>query len=139
MSKYHYVHFGDDVPSHIEKEFNRMGRREHYLEEQDEAHDVIYLDHKDMSRIPDYPQDELSSADILREARLEYLPIALELMRTDYPFEYQLIKDYYLSEKAVTMMYLARKYSVTEKKVEYRMKKARRLLREYITAHENKD
>ncbi len=139
MSKFQYTHFGDEVPREVEKEYNRMGRREQYLEEQDAAHDVIYLDHDDISRIPDNPQDELLPADILREARLEYLPIALELMKMDYPFEYQLIRDYYLSEKTVTMMYLARKYSVTEKKVEYRMKKARKLLREYITAHENEE
>lgn len=137
MSKFQYTHFGDEVPREIEKEYNRMGRRELYLEEQDQVHDVEYLDHKKMSEIPDYPVEELSPADILREARLEYLPVALELMKCDYPFEYQLISDYYLSEKAVTMMYLAQKYSLTPKKIEYRINKAKRLLREYIIAHEN--
>jgi hypothetical protein len=139
MSKFQYTHFGDEVPRGVEKEYNRMGRREHYLEEQDAAHDVMYLDHKDISRIPDYPADELSPADLLREARLCYLPVALELMRMDYPFEYQLIRDYYLSEKAVSMMYLAKKYAVSPKKVEYRINKAKRLLREYIIAHENEE
>ena len=63
MSKFQYTHFSDEVPREVEKEYNRMGRREHYLEEQDAAHDVMYLDHKDISRIPDYPADELSPAD----------------------------------------------------------------------------
>lgn len=138
MGKFQYTHFSNEVPIEIEKEYNRMRRREQYLEEQDMAHDVLYLDHKDMSEIPDYPAEELSRGDILRAARLEYLPIALKLMEIDYPLEYQLIKDYYLSEKAVTMMYLAQKYSLTTKKVEYRIIKAKRLLREYIIAHENK-
>lgn len=127
MGKFNYVHFSDEVPLEIEREYNRMGRREKYLEEQDAAHGVMYLDHKDMGEIPDYPLDELSQADILRTARLEYLPIALELMRMDYPFEYQLIKDYYLSEKTVTMMYMAQKYSLTQKKIEYRINKAKQL------------
>ncbi|EGC02336.1 hypothetical protein [Ruminococcus albus] len=139
MSKFQYTHFGDEVPRKVEKEYNRMGRREHYLEEQDAAHDVMYLDHKDISRIPDYPADELSPADLLRETRLCYLPVALELMRMDYPFEYQLIRDYYLSEKAVSMMYLAKKYAVSPKKVEYRINKAKRLLREHIIVHGNKE
>ncbi len=139
MSKYRYTYFGDEVPDEVKKEFNRMGRREHYLEEQDIAHYVMYLDHKEMSEIPDYPVEELSQADILRAARLEYLPIALELMKMDYPFEYQLIRDYYLSEKVVTMMHLAQKYSLTQKKVEYRIKKAKKLLKEYIIANENED
>lgn len=139
MGKFRYTYFGDEVPAEIEKEFNRMGRREHYLEEQDIAHDVEYLDHKKMSEIPDYPVEELSQADILRAARLEYLPIALELMKAEYPLEYQLITEYYLSEKAITMMYLAEKYSLTQKTIEYRMKKAKNLLKTYIIAHENED
>jgi AraC-like DNA-binding protein len=97
----------------------------------------MYLDHNDISKIPDYPAEELSAAEILREARLEYLPVALELMKINYPFEYQLISDYYLSEKTVTMLFLAQKYSITQKKVEYRINKAKRLIREYIIAHEN--
>ena len=137
MAKFQYTHFGEDVPREIEKEYNRMERRERYLEEQDIAHDVTYLDHKDMSEIPEPPAEELSPADILRASRLEYLPVALELMRTDHPFEYQLIQDYYFSEKAVTMLYLAQKYAVTERIVGYRIKRARKLLRKYIIAHEN--
>lgn len=137
MAKFQYTHFGEDVPREIEKEYNRMERRERYLEEQDIAHDVTYLDHKDMSEIPDPPAEELSPADILRASRLEYLPVALEMMRMDHPFEYQLIRDYYYSEKAVTMLYLAHKYSLTKRTVEYRMKRARNLLRKYIIAHEN--
>lgn len=137
MAKFHYTQFGDDVPKEIEREYNRMERRERYLEEQDIAHDVTYLDHKDMSQIPNPTAEELSPADILKAARLEYLPIALELMRMDHPFEYQLIKEYYLSENVVTMMYLAQKYALTKRTVEYRMKRARELLKKYIMAHEN--
>jgi hypothetical protein len=137
MSRYKYVSFGEEVSVEIEKEFNRMGRRENYLEEQDRVHRVMYFDHNDISKIPDYPAEELSAAEILREARLEYLPVALELMKINYPFEYQLISDYYLSEKTVTMLFLAQKYSITQKKVEYRINKAKRLIREYIIAHEN--
>lgn len=137
MSKFQYTYFGDNVPRKVEKEYNRMKRREQYLIEQDIAHDVTYLGHKEMCELPDYPVEETTPADILRESRLDYLPIALELMKMDYPFEYQLIRDYYLSEKAVTMIYLAQKYSLTAKTIEYRIKKAKQLLKEYIIAHEN--
>ena len=44
MSKYQYTHFGDEVPREIEKEYNRMGRRELYLEEQDPDGEItIYI------------------------------------------------------------------------------------------------
>ena len=75
--------------------------------------------------------------EVPKEVEKEYN--RMELMRMDYPFEYQLIRDYYLSEKAVSMMYLAKKYAVSPKKVEYRINKAKRLLREYIIAHENEE
>ena len=137
MSKYHYVHFGDNVPKNVEKEYNRMARREQYLEEQDAAHDVMYLDHKNINRLPDRSVEDSEHIDVLTEKRLDYLPIALRLLKMDYPFEFRLISEYYFSEKNVTMLYLAKKYSISEKRIEYRMKKAKKLLKKYIIMHEN--
>ena len=137
MNKYHYVHFGDNVPKNVEKEYNRMARREQYLEEQDALHNVIYLDHKNINRLPDSSDDDSEHIDVLTEKRLDYLPIALRLLKMDYPFEFRLINEYYFSEKTVTMLYLAKKYSISEKRIEYRMKKAKKLLKKYIIMHEN--
>lgn len=35
MGRFMYVHFGDDVPPNIEKEYNKLLRKERYLEELD--------------------------------------------------------------------------------------------------------
>ncbi|MBD5159873.1 MAG: hypothetical protein HDT23_06510 [Ruminococcus sp.] len=44
MSQYVYIHFGDDVPKNIEREYNKLCRKEHYLEEKDLTHGVIHID-----------------------------------------------------------------------------------------------
>ena len=35
MARFIYMHLGDDIPKRIEKEYNKMLRREKYLEERD--------------------------------------------------------------------------------------------------------
>ena len=35
MGRFMYVHFGDDVPRNIEKEYNKLLRKERYIEELD--------------------------------------------------------------------------------------------------------
>ncbi len=116
-----------------------MGRREHYVEEQDAAHDVIYGQIAEPCFSEQISRRQLIGRIIGYPANVLVVKVHKELMRMDYPFEYQLIRDYYLSEKAVSMMYLAKKYAMTPKKVEYRINKAKRLLREYIIAHENEE
>ena len=51
MSRFIYVHFDDDVPEHIEKEYNRMLRRERYLEERDAEYLLQTADFDDVLEI----------------------------------------------------------------------------------------
>ena len=44
MGRFMYVHFGDDVPRNIEKEYNKLLRKERYLEERDVENGMIYAD-----------------------------------------------------------------------------------------------
>lgn len=135
--KYIYQFFGDDVPKEIEREYNRMRRYEQYLMEQEKSHGVDYLGIDVLEQIAEPMNNELSAEEMLMSARLDYLPIALEFLRIDHPMEYNLIYDYYLGKDKMTMMYLAEKYKITTSAVEYRLNKAKSLLKEYITAHEN--
>lgn len=135
--KYIYQFFGDDVPKEIEREYNRMRRYEQYLMEQEKSHGVDYLGIDVLEQIAEPMNNELSAEEMLMSARLDYLPIALEFLRIDHPIEYNLIYDYYLGKDKMTMMYLAEKYKITTSAVEYRLNKAKSLLKEYITAHEN--
>ena len=44
MGRFMYVHFGDDVPRNIEKEYNKLLRKERYIEELDAKNGKIYPD-----------------------------------------------------------------------------------------------
>ena len=66
-----------------------------------------------------------------------YLPDALELLKSDFPEGYELIRDYFLREDKVTMWYLVEKYGLSIDMVRYRIKIAKQKLKEYIILHEN--
>ena len=54
MGRFMYVHFGDDVPRNIEKEYNKLLRKERYIEELDAKNGKIYPDFDDvLSSNPD--------------------------------------------------------------------------------------
>ena len=142
MGRFMYQHFGDGVPRRIEDEYNKMLRHEQYLEERDAEYlvqSVSYEDVQDIIADPaSLPINGIEAANTSRHnARLDFLPVALEMLRCDYPEGYRLILDYYYGDKKVTLLYLAAKYGLTVNKVYYRMQLARDKLRGYIIMHEN--
>lgn len=138
MGKYSYIHFGDDVPKNIEREYNKLCHKEQYLEEKDLAHGVIHIEYDScLNNVPEPCREESTESEIIWETRLKYLPSALSLLKDKFPLEYNLINDYFLSGKNFSMFELAEKYNLSLKKVEYRLKKAKELLKEYIILHEN--
>ena len=46
MGRFMYVHFGDDVPRNIEKEYNKLLRKERYIEELDAKNRSCEYSHK---------------------------------------------------------------------------------------------
>ena len=48
MGRFMYVHFGDDVPQSIEKEYNKLLRREQYMVERDAENGLIDADFDDV-------------------------------------------------------------------------------------------
>ena len=81
--------------------------------------------------------DEEEKEQIRHRNRLDYLPDALELLKSDFPEGYELIRDYFLREDKVTMWYLVEKYGLSIDMVRYRIKIAKQKLKEYIILHEN--
>ena len=131
MGRFMYVHFGDDVPRNIEKEYNKLLRKERYLEERDAENGLIYPNfdavlaaNPDPASIPISEEEEQEQ--IRHRNRLDYLPDALELLQ-----------DYFLREDKVTMWYLVEKYGLSIDVVRYRIKIAKQKLKEYIILHEN--
>ena len=144
MGRFMYVHFGDDVPRNIEKEYNKLLRKERYLEERDSENGLIYPNFDAvLAANPDpasIPISEYEAEEIRKDnRRLDYLPTAMEMLRTDYPEGYDLISEYYLGEDKVTLFYLMEKYGLTRPMAKYRMKVAKEKLKSYIILHETKD
>ena len=141
MGKYRSICFGDEVSGEIEREYNRLCRKEQYQEEKDASHGVVRLDYDsllqgvaDRTSYPEY-QEELKAEQLLRE-RLDMLPIALEWLKEKYPNDYDLINAYYFSERKINMVYLAEKYGLTHQALSKKMSKARQRLKEFITLYE---
>lgn len=54
MGKYNYIHLGSGVPKNIEIEYNKLCRKEQYLEERDSAHGVVHIEHDAfLSNVPE--------------------------------------------------------------------------------------
>ena len=107
MARFIYMHLGDDIPKRIEKEYNKMLRREKYLEERDAEFMAQSTDYdRVLEAIPDpasLPINLLAEENRRRkDARLDYLPIALEKLRLDFPEGYNVIIDYFYCTEKVT-------------------------------------
>ena len=84
MGRFMYQHFGDDVPRHIEADYNRMLRREQYLEEREAEFRAMSADFNAVQEVmPDpatLPANEIAVENRrLHDARLDLLPVALEI------------------------------------------------------------
>ena len=75
----------------------------------------------------------------LHNERLKYLPVALNLLKADYPDLYRLIVEYYYAETKTTMADLGKRHGLTTETVRYRIKSAKEKLKLYIIMHENKE
>ena len=140
MGRYFYLHLGDGIPRNIEREYNRMCRKEQYLKERDAQYLVRDVDFEDIMALhPDPASLPVSEYEVAQnqkhEQRLAYLPIAMELLRVDYPEGYALIKAYFYGHK-VSLSELAEKHGITIETVRHRMRTAKSMLREYIILHE---
>ena len=142
MGRFFYTHFGDDVPQHIEKEYNRLRRQEMWIEEKEADFRAVSVDYKEIETViadpSTLPVNEIAAEkEAMFQARLDFLPIAMEMLKAEFPEGYELIKDYFYSTSKVTLMYLASKYDITKDKVRYRLRLAKEKLKEYIIMHEN--
>ena len=109
MGRFMYVHFGDDVPRNIEREYNKLLRREQYLAERDAENglidiadfDALLEANPDPASLPisEYEEEQRR----LHNSRLNYLPVAMQLLKAEFPEGYDLIRDYFLNDDRVTM------------------------------------
>ena len=108
MTGFFYMHFGDDVPKNIEKEYNRLLLHEQYLEKKEQKYRIQTATFEDVITVcPDPATLPINEIELERERlhneRLKYLPVALNLLKADYPDLYRLIVEYYYAETKTTM------------------------------------
>ena len=48
MGKFFYTHFGDDVPRHIEDEYNKLRRKEMWIEEKEADFRAYSVDYDEL-------------------------------------------------------------------------------------------
>lgn len=141
MTGFFYMHFGDDVPKNIEKEYNRL---QQYLEKKEQKYRIQTATFEDVITVcPDPATLPINEIELERERlhneRLKYLPVALNLLKADYPDLYRLIVEYYYAETKTTMADLGKRHGLTTETVRYRIKSAKEKLKLYIIMHENKE
>ncbi len=143
MNKYKYIYFGDDVSKQVEREYNRLCRKEQYQAERDKKHNVHSLSYDpflysvaDRTLTKEY-QAELQT-DLQWQKKLEILPRALKWLERYYFDEYKLIKDYYYSDCEITLDSLSEQYGITKQALSKRLSAVRERLKKFIIKHESK-
>ena len=117
MEKFFYKHFGDEVPTSIEREYNRLLIQEYNQEVREQKYRVQTLEFCEVAEFfPDpasLPVYELElEKERLHRKRLEYLK--------------------------VTMAALAEVHSMSVDKIRYRIGLAKSKLKEYYDLHEKR-
>ena len=143
MEKFFYKHFGDEVPTSIEREYNRLLIQEYNQEVREQKYRVQTLDFYEVAEFfPDpasLPVYELElEKECLHRKRLEYLPKALHLLRIEHPELYTLVIEYFFANEKVTMAALAEVHSMSVDKIRYRRGLAKSKLKEYYDLHEKR-
>ena len=144
MPKPKYIYFGGKIPKKIEIAYRNLLRYEAYLEEQDIKNGLLHIedctflpvgDDRSPQIVDESTIPKTKSEEIWLE-RLNYLPIALEKLKFEYPHYYKIVNDYYFSGKKITLSDLAEKYHISYQTLSETLRRARRKLKIYIIAHE---
>lgn len=135
--KHFYILFGDSVPQEIEKEYNRIVRREEYLLEKDPIGDAYLFGDEDelykynivdcITRMEQEKAEESQQMEML-----ELLRKALKRLKEEHPYEYGLVNKYYFSDRKVTMRELGEENNITKQAVNNSLNRAYERLKKYI-------
>ena len=146
MPKPKYKHFGKGVPKEVEREYNKLLRHEAYVEECDVKNGLLHIEDCTFLPADDDMSPQFVDPDTVPKShgeqvwldRLDYLPIALERLKKEYPHYYELLTEYYLSEKKVTLSEIAHRKGVSYQAIHSLLRSARRKMKIYIILHERK-
>ena len=144
MPKPMYIYFGGKIPKKIEIAYRNLLRHEAYLEEQDIKNGLLHIEDCTFLPVGDDRSPQIVDESTIPKTRseeiwlerLNYLPIALEKLKFEYPHYYKIVNDYYFSGKKITLSDLAEKYHISYQALSETLRRARRKLKIYIIAHE---
>lgn len=146
MPKPKYKHFGKGVPKEVEEAYNKMLRHEAYVEECDIKNGLLHIEDCTFLPIDDDMSPQLVDPATVPKTfdeqiwldRLEYLPIALERLKQEHPHYHELLTEYYLSDKKITLSEIAARKGMSYQAIHSILRNARRKMKLYIMIHENK-
>ena len=135
--KHFYILFGDSVSPEIEKEYNRIVRREEYLLERDPIGDAYLFGDEDelykyniVDCITRIEQEKAEESDKIE--MIELLRKAIEKLKEEYPYEYGLVSKYYIYGRKVTMRELGEENNITKQAANNSLNRAYERLKKYI-------
>lgn len=146
IRKYKYIKLGDDVPEDVERVYNKALRREQYLTERSMAHGVVlYGSEADLYMLSGLPREmydpaaaaALAEQEEQHEKELQALRLALQDFKKVKPYEYELIREYFLGGRKVTHLELAKKWGKPESSIRRSIKRSLEQLRDIVVKYIN--
>lgn len=134
IKKYQYKYF-EEVPKRIEIVYNKIGRREQYLNERDCNKGLIYYG----------SEEELFNLQISFEEKAQEIKIhqalqkALVDLRALDPIGYKLIDDFYFDDETHNYSEMSKKYGISRQAYTKRLKKHLIVLKNLVIYHIEND
>lgn len=126
----------------IQKEYIKLVRAEEKLVSKELRNGRVYLNQDFEEVLKNYPdctyipgnseEEKEDKKEKLMQHLLYLLDMGLHLLQWDNPLDYQLIHEYYLGTRRITIDSLTYKYSLTYSQVRNHLKLARDYLKEFI-------
>ena len=139
MKKKHYYIKLDNVSSEFEKQYNKIVRKEEYLLEKDPIGNAVFFGNEDelyKHKIVDYitakENDKIES-----QRCKEYLRNALAELKIKYPLEYSILESYYLSDKRMNTIEIAKSRNISKQAVSKLLCKAKKHLKSLVLYYRN--
>lgn len=134
IKKYQYRYF-DKVPKKIEIVYNKIGRREQYLNERDYNKGVIYFGDEDELYNLRVSCDETVEEKKIHQALRKAL---MDLKEID-PIGFELIEEFYFDVEVHNFSEMGKKYGISRQAYTKRLKKHLRLLKRIVKSHIESD
>ncbi len=138
MPKYFFIHFNGLIPEETEIIYNKMGRREQYLEERDKKNGLIYFSEESELFSYGYKGYSVENENynlqerIKNDLLLNSLEKSMKTFRRNNPEGYDIIQKYYFLKPSRTLNEIGAEYGISKQAVSIRIHKYLKELKKLI-------